>query len=249
MRPRRRPPPAGARRRGRDAHRSRAAAPCRARRDRGRGRRRRSSAVTGPVRASARRSTGWRELLERERPDELVLAEADFDEQTVLDVVQLAHRHGVKVKLAPTTTELLVHEGQYVPGQGVPLFELRPPMLTGVEWATKRAFDLVVVPRLRRRRDPALAPGRRGDQARLARAGALRRPADRGRRARVRDAQVPHDGRGRVRAAGGARGGERGDGGALQDPRRPPRHPGRAGAPTPLARRAAAARSTSFAAR
>jgi exopolysaccharide biosynthesis polyprenyl glycosylphosphotransferase len=83
-------------------------------------------------------------LLERERPDELVLAEADFDERTVLEVVQLAHRHGVRVKLAPTTTELLVHEGQYVPGQGVPLFELRPPMLTGVEWATKRAFDLVV---------------------------------------------------------------------------------------------------------
>jgi exopolysaccharide biosynthesis polyprenyl glycosylphosphotransferase len=83
-------------------------------------------------------------LLKRERPDELVLAEADFDEQAVLEVVQLAHRHGVKVKLAPTTTELLVHEGQYVPGQGVPLFELRPPMLTGVEWATKRAFDLVV---------------------------------------------------------------------------------------------------------
>jgi exopolysaccharide biosynthesis polyprenyl glycosylphosphotransferase len=83
-------------------------------------------------------------LLERERPDEVVLAEAHFDEQVVLDVVQLAHRHGVKVKLAPTTTELLVHEGEYVPGQGIPLFELRPPMLTGVEWATKRGFDLVV---------------------------------------------------------------------------------------------------------
>ena len=84
------------------------------------------------------------QLVERERPDELVLAEADFTEQTVLNVVELAHRHGVKVKLAPTTTELLVHKGEYVPGQGVPLFELRPPMLTGVEWATKRAFDLVV---------------------------------------------------------------------------------------------------------
>jgi exopolysaccharide biosynthesis polyprenyl glycosylphosphotransferase len=83
-------------------------------------------------------------LLERERPDELVLAEADFDEPAVLGVVELAHRHGVKVKLAPRTTDLLVHEGEYVPGQGVPLFELRPPMLTGVEWATKRAFDLVV---------------------------------------------------------------------------------------------------------
>ncbi len=83
-------------------------------------------------------------LLERDRPDELVLAETDFDEQTVLDVVQLAHRHAVKVKLAPETTDLLIHEGQYVPGQGVPLFELRPPILSGLAWASKRAFDLVV---------------------------------------------------------------------------------------------------------
>ena len=97
------------------------------------------SAVRGP--ASLERLA---ELLEAERPDELVLAEADFDEETVLTVVQLAHRHGVKVKLAPSTTELLVHEGEYVPGQGVPLFELRPPILSGVAWATKRVFDLLV---------------------------------------------------------------------------------------------------------
>ena len=83
-------------------------------------------------------------VLERDRPDELVLAEADFDEQTVLEVVQLAHRNGVKVKLAPTTTELLVHEGHYVPGEGVPLFELRPPILSGIDWAMKRVFDLVL---------------------------------------------------------------------------------------------------------
>ena len=57
-------------------------------------------------------------LLEAERPDELVLAEAPFDEQTVLEVVQLAHRHGVKVKLAPSTTELLVHEGRVRPRPG-----------------------------------------------------------------------------------------------------------------------------------
>jgi exopolysaccharide biosynthesis polyprenyl glycosylphosphotransferase len=84
------------------------------------------------------------EVLERDHPDELVLAEADFDEQTVLDVVQLAHRFAVKVKLAPTTTDLLVHEGEYVPGQGVPLFELRPPILSGLAWAAKRVFDLVL---------------------------------------------------------------------------------------------------------
>ena len=79
-------------------------------------------------------------MLERERPDELVLAENDFDERTVLEAIERAHRAGVKVRLAPTTTELLVHEGEYVPGQGVPLFELRPPVLTGADWAVKRGI-------------------------------------------------------------------------------------------------------------
>ncbi len=83
-------------------------------------------------------------VLEQLRPDELLLAEAAYDERTVLDVVQHAHRQGVKVRLAPNTTELLRHEGEYVPGHGVPLFELRPPMLTGVDWAVKRAFDITV---------------------------------------------------------------------------------------------------------
>ncbi len=85
-----------------------------------------------------------RAVLEREQPDELVLAEASFDERTTLDVVEAAHREGVKVRLAPDTTDLLVHEGRYVPGQGVPLFELRPPMLSGFDWALKRAFDIAV---------------------------------------------------------------------------------------------------------
>ena len=83
-------------------------------------------------------------LLQELHPDELILTEADFDERTVLDVVDRAHRSGVRVRLAPNTTDLLVHEGEYVPGQGVPLFELRPPILTGFDWMLKRAFDIGV---------------------------------------------------------------------------------------------------------
>jgi exopolysaccharide biosynthesis polyprenyl glycosylphosphotransferase len=81
-------------------------------------------------------------VLDRVRPDELILAEADFDERGVLEVVEQAHRRGIRVHLAPDTTELLVQRGEYVPGQGTPLFELRPPVLTGWDWAVKRAFDL-----------------------------------------------------------------------------------------------------------
>jgi exopolysaccharide biosynthesis polyprenyl glycosylphosphotransferase len=50
----------------------------------------------------------------------------------------------VKVRVAPRTTELLIERGEYVPGQGVPLFELRPPVFAGADWATKRVFDTVV---------------------------------------------------------------------------------------------------------
>ena len=83
-------------------------------------------------------------VLDQVKPDEVILAEADFDERTVLEVVEQAHRQGIKVRLAPDTTELLLQRGEYVPGQGAPLFELRPPVLTGWDWAVKRGFDLVV---------------------------------------------------------------------------------------------------------
>ena len=83
------------------------------------------------------------EIVDAVRPDEVILAEADFDELTVLGIVERAQRYGVRVRLAPNTTELLVREGEYVPGSGVPLFELRPPILVGWDWAIKRAFDLV----------------------------------------------------------------------------------------------------------
>jgi exopolysaccharide biosynthesis polyprenyl glycosylphosphotransferase len=82
-------------------------------------------------------------VLDDLRPDELILSEADFDERTVLDVVERAHRAGVKVRLAPNTTELLVQKGEYAPGQGVLLFDLRPPILSGWGWLAKRSFDLI----------------------------------------------------------------------------------------------------------
>jgi exopolysaccharide biosynthesis polyprenyl glycosylphosphotransferase len=82
--------------------------------------------------------------IERARPDEIILNEGDFDEETVLELVEAAHRAGVRVRIAPKTTELLLERGEYVPGQGPPLFELRPPVLAGTDWAVKKTFDLVV---------------------------------------------------------------------------------------------------------
>jgi exopolysaccharide biosynthesis polyprenyl glycosylphosphotransferase len=74
----------------------------------------------------------------------VILNEGDFDEAAVLEIVETAHRAGVRVRIAPKTTDLLIERGEYVPGQGMPLFELRPPVLAGTDWALKRAFDLAV---------------------------------------------------------------------------------------------------------
>src|SRR3712207_7683435 len=46
-------------------------------------------------------------VLESQEVDELILSESDFDERQLLEIVDHAHRTGVKVRVAPTTTELL----------------------------------------------------------------------------------------------------------------------------------------------
>ena len=75
---------------------------------------------------------------------ELIVTDSGFTERELLELVEEAHRFGVKVKIAPRTTELLLQRAEYIPGEGTPLFELRPPALGGWEWAVKRSFDVVV---------------------------------------------------------------------------------------------------------
>jgi exopolysaccharide biosynthesis polyprenyl glycosylphosphotransferase len=76
--------------------------------------------------------------------DELILTDSDFRDRELLEIVDAAHRRGVQVRIAPKATELLTQRVEFVPGQGIPLFELRPPAFVGVDWAVKRGFDLLV---------------------------------------------------------------------------------------------------------
>jgi exopolysaccharide biosynthesis polyprenyl glycosylphosphotransferase len=76
--------------------------------------------------------------------DELIVTDSDFGERELLEMVEQAHRAGVKVQIAPKTTELLHHRAEFIPGQGVPLFQLRPPVFVGADWAVKRTFDVAV---------------------------------------------------------------------------------------------------------
>jgi exopolysaccharide biosynthesis polyprenyl glycosylphosphotransferase len=84
------------------------------------------------------------EVLASERVDEVIIADPDFPEGVALDLVEVCHRRGVTVHVAPSTMEILVDRADFVPGESVPLFTLRPPVFDGVQFAVKRTFDLIV---------------------------------------------------------------------------------------------------------
>lgn len=84
------------------------------------------------------------EVIKRHRIDEVVIADPDFPEQDAVELVDVCHAHGVRVRIAPSTMEILVHRAEFVPGEPVPLFELRPPVFEGLDYVVKRIFDVVV---------------------------------------------------------------------------------------------------------
>jgi exopolysaccharide biosynthesis polyprenyl glycosylphosphotransferase len=83
------------------------------------------------------------EVLCSERIDEVIIADPDFPEVEAVELVDQCHQHGVRVRIAPSTMEILIHRAEFVPGQSVPLFELGPPVFEGIDFVLKRAFDLV----------------------------------------------------------------------------------------------------------
>src|SRR5215208_4908673 len=83
-------------------------------------------------------------VLAQERVQEVIIADPDFPQQRVVELVDQCHTRGVNVRVAPSTMEILMHQAEFVPGQTVPLFELKPPVFEGIDYALKRTFDLVV---------------------------------------------------------------------------------------------------------
>ena len=83
-------------------------------------------------------------LLDPTQIDEVILAGQAGRDQSILDLLDMCRRRGIPVRLAPTTAQLLSHSIRAVPAPGLPLFELRPPVLSGIAFLAKRAFDIVV---------------------------------------------------------------------------------------------------------
>jgi exopolysaccharide biosynthesis polyprenyl glycosylphosphotransferase len=84
------------------------------------------------------------EQLERnfDAVDEVLITDADFPQAEAVELVDRCHQHGVRVRVAPSTMEILMDRAEFVPGQSLPLFELKPPVFDGIDFAVKRTFDL-----------------------------------------------------------------------------------------------------------
>ena len=75
--------------------------------------------------------------------DEVLIADPDFPEDDAVDLVDRCHRSGVRVRVAPSTMEILMDRVEFVPGRALPLFELKPPVFEGLDFVIKRLFDFV----------------------------------------------------------------------------------------------------------
>lgn len=84
------------------------------------------------------------DILGREKVQEVIIADPDFPQEQAVELVDFCHRRGVTVHVAPSTMEILFDRAEFVPGQSVPLFTLRPPVFEGIDYALKRSFDLVL---------------------------------------------------------------------------------------------------------
>jgi exopolysaccharide biosynthesis polyprenyl glycosylphosphotransferase len=84
------------------------------------------------------------EVLLVERVQEVIIADPDFPQDKAVELVDLCYDRGVTVHVAPSTMEILIDRAEFVPGQTVPLFTLRPPVFEGIDYALKRTFDLVL---------------------------------------------------------------------------------------------------------
>jgi len=104
----------------------------------------------GYVSLDGSRSEGLRDFRSLERLerhfdaiDEVLIADSDFAQEKAVDLVDRCHRHGIRVRVAPSTMEILMDRVEFVPGQSLPLFELKPPVFDGMDFAVKRTFDVV----------------------------------------------------------------------------------------------------------
>jgi exopolysaccharide biosynthesis polyprenyl glycosylphosphotransferase len=76
-------------------------------------------------------------------PHDVVLARPP-DDETMLIALEACRERRIRLRVVPTAAGVLAHHADYVPGLAVPLFDIVPPTIQGVDWFVKRAFDLAI---------------------------------------------------------------------------------------------------------
>ena len=75
--------------------------------------------------------------------DEIIIADSNFPQDQTVELVDLCHRLAVRVRVAPSTMDVLTERIEFIPGQSLPLFEIKPPVFEGLDFVLKRGFDLI----------------------------------------------------------------------------------------------------------
>jgi exopolysaccharide biosynthesis polyprenyl glycosylphosphotransferase len=83
------------------------------------------------------------EILGEHRVQDVIIADPDFPPAQAVELVDVCHQRGIEVHVAPSTMGILTQRAEFVPGQSLPLFTLRPPVFEGVDFAIKRTFDVI----------------------------------------------------------------------------------------------------------
>ncbi len=76
--------------------------------------------------------------------EEVIIADPELPQERAVELIDVCHARGVKVRVAPSTMEVLTQRAELVPGDGVPLFEVKPPVFDGFDFAVKRTFDFAI---------------------------------------------------------------------------------------------------------
>jgi exopolysaccharide biosynthesis polyprenyl glycosylphosphotransferase len=76
--------------------------------------------------------------------EEVIITDPELPQESAVELIDVCHANGVRVRVAPSTMEVLTQRAELVPGDGVPLFEVKPPVFDGFDFAVKRSFDFAI---------------------------------------------------------------------------------------------------------
>ena len=82
--------------------------------------------------------------LDRNLVNEVIVANPDLPQEKAVRLIDECQVRGVRVRIAPSAVEVLTRWAEPVPGEGVPLLEVKRPSIGGLDFAIKRVFDFVL---------------------------------------------------------------------------------------------------------